>query len=103
MMPCRTFAIVPAAGHSRRMGQAKLLLPWAVGTVIDSVLQAWTTSSVDRTYIVVRAADQVDIITQSIKLSFDLGSPSTGLFSVFLAGFTIFITSVRFVTILVST
>ena len=53
----RVFAIVPAAGESRRMGQAKLLLPWNVNTVIDNVLEAWTTSNVESTFVVTRSAD----------------------------------------------
>lgn len=66
------YAIIPAAGSSRRMGTPKLLLPWPVrrepssgselgttttSTVIDSVLQAWTTSRVDETIVVIRSDD----------------------------------------------
>lgn len=53
----RVFAIVPAAGESRRMGQAKLLLPWKEHTVIDSVLEAWTASNVESTLVVTRSDD----------------------------------------------
>ncbi len=89
--PC--YAIIPAAGSSRRMGQHKLLLPWPGGgqqpgistndlgpstnhsvpstrysgpetqtafasrTVIDRVLESWTTSCVAETFIVVRSDD----------------------------------------------
>lgn len=53
----RVFAIIPAAGHSRRMGSPKLLLPWREGTVIDEVLSAWTGSQVTRTIIIVRSDD----------------------------------------------
>jgi molybdenum cofactor cytidylyltransferase len=31
-------AILPAAGHSRRMGTSKLLLPWGTSTVIEHLL-----------------------------------------------------------------
>lgn len=57
MSGCRGFAIVPAAGHSRRMGQAKLLLPWQGATVIEHVLTAWLASAVERIAIVVRPDD----------------------------------------------
>lgn len=53
----RVFAIIPAAGQSRRMGSPKLLLPWQGGCVIDQVLSAWTCSLVARTIIVVRRDD----------------------------------------------
>lgn len=50
----RGFAIVPAAGRSRRMGQDKLLMPWGTATVIESVLAAWKTSAVDEVVVVSR-------------------------------------------------
>lgn len=49
----RAFAIVPAAGESRRMGTAKLLLPWGDSTVIQSVIAAWQKSRVDEVLVVV--------------------------------------------------
>lgn len=70
MKPC--YAIIPAAGSSRRMGLPKLLLPWPAGdrysvprahadpstlTVIDRVLEAWTTSRVTETIVVIRRED----------------------------------------------
>jgi molybdenum cofactor cytidylyltransferase len=58
MPPSRCFAVIPAAGHSRRMGTPhKLLLPWHGGTVIDHVLRAWTQSSVQRVIVVARSDD----------------------------------------------
>ena len=36
----RLFAVIPAAGFSRRMGQPKLLLPWGGSTVIEHLLAA---------------------------------------------------------------
>jgi molybdenum cofactor cytidylyltransferase len=62
--PC--YAIIPAAGISQRMGQPKLLLPWparqsepaTMGTVIDRVLEAWTTSRVAETIVVIRSIDE---------------------------------------------
>jgi molybdenum cofactor cytidylyltransferase len=55
--PSRCYAIVPAAGRSRRMGQPKLLLPWGDGLMIDRVLQAWTRSRVSQVVVVIRQAD----------------------------------------------
>jgi molybdenum cofactor cytidylyltransferase len=61
--PDECYAIIPAAGRSQRMGQAKLLLPWPTddrpnGTLIDSVLSAWTSSCVTGVVVVVRADDE---------------------------------------------
>jgi molybdenum cofactor cytidylyltransferase len=53
----RSFAIVPAAGQSRRMGRAKLLLPWRDSTVIESVLAAWRASQVERVVVTVGPTD----------------------------------------------
>lgn len=36
----RLFAVIPAAGFSRRMGRPKLLLPWGESTVIEHLLAA---------------------------------------------------------------
>jgi molybdenum cofactor cytidylyltransferase len=54
------YAIIPAAGRSERMGRSKLLLSWrgignANATLLEHVLQAWTSSRVRRTVIVIRA------------------------------------------------
>ena len=54
----RSFAIIPAAGQSRRMGRPKLLMPWESGCVIDQVLQAWCQSQVSETLVTVRADDE---------------------------------------------
>jgi molybdenum cofactor cytidylyltransferase len=54
----RCYAIIPAAGHSRRMGESKLLLPWRDGQIIDAVLRAWTTSQVTQVVVVMRRDDQ---------------------------------------------
>ncbi|MBC8355600.1 MAG: nucleotidyltransferase family protein [Planctomycetes bacterium] len=58
----RSFAIVPAAGRSRRMRQDKLLLPWRNTTVIGSLLAAWRTSDVDEVIVVMRQ-DQSELLT----------------------------------------
>ena len=39
------------------MGQHKLMMPWKQGRVIDSVMNAWTSSKVDQVFVVVRADD----------------------------------------------
>lgn len=56
-MAWRSFAIVPAAGNSTRMGQAKLLLPWRGRTVIEHTLAAWSAGGVSRTVVVTRPDD----------------------------------------------
>lgn len=53
-----SFAVIPAAGQSVRMGQPKLLLPWGEGRVIDAVLAAWRGSQVSKTIVVVRDDDE---------------------------------------------
>jgi molybdenum cofactor cytidylyltransferase len=53
-----TFAIIPAAGRSRRMGRPKLLLPWGTSTVIEHVLAAWRGSRVDNVVVVVDPTDK---------------------------------------------
>ncbi len=50
-------AIVPAAGHSRRMGTPKLLLPLAGTTVIGCVVDALLGASIDQVLVVVRPDD----------------------------------------------
>lgn len=58
MQVYRFFAVIPAAGYSRRMGEHKLLLPWDGVRVIDKLLQAWTSSRVSRTLVIVRKEDK---------------------------------------------
>jgi molybdenum cofactor cytidylyltransferase len=53
-----SYAIIPAAGVSRRMGRPKLLMPWGEGCVIDQVLQAWCGSQVSKVTMTVRADDE---------------------------------------------
>lgn len=50
----RSFALVPAAGESIRMGTAKLLLPWRQTNVFGAVLDAWRASRIDRVIVTVR-------------------------------------------------
>ncbi len=52
------YAVLPAAGRSRRMGAAhKLMLPWRNSTVIASVLQQWAQSKATSLFVVIRADD----------------------------------------------
>jgi len=53
----RLFAIVPAAGYSRRMGRPKLLLPFGDGTVISRVLSVLQRGGVAHAVVVVRPDD----------------------------------------------
>jgi molybdenum cofactor cytidylyltransferase len=53
----RAFAIVPAAGESRRMGEPKLLLPIGGQPLIAHTLAAWNASRVERIIVVVRPDD----------------------------------------------
>ena len=52
-----SYAILPAAGRSVRMGAPKLLLPWHSGTILSAVLAAWRASRVDRVVAVVHSDD----------------------------------------------
>jgi molybdenum cofactor cytidylyltransferase len=66
MTSLRSFAIVPAAGVSARMGTHKLLLPWRGKTIIERVLDSWLTAGVSHLLIVTRA-DDAALITQARK------------------------------------
>jgi molybdenum cofactor cytidylyltransferase len=46
------FALIPAAGHSRRMGRPKLALPLAGRTVLEHVLAALQGAAVEHTLVV---------------------------------------------------
>jgi len=54
----QSYAIIPAAGRSVRMGRHKLLLPWGEATIIEHVLAAWQESRVTRVVVVVRPGDE---------------------------------------------
>jgi molybdenum cofactor cytidylyltransferase len=58
MMRPRSFAIIPAAGQSLRMGTPKLLLPWGESTVMQTVLAAWQQGGVNQCVVVVAPDDQ---------------------------------------------
>jgi molybdenum cofactor cytidylyltransferase len=54
----KSFAIIPAAGRSQRMGRPKLLLPWGSQSIIEHVIGAWRASRVDRVIMVVHPLDE---------------------------------------------
>ncbi len=53
----RAFAILPAAGRSRRMGEPKLLLPWGNTTLIQHVVNNWRASRVEQVIVVLHPDD----------------------------------------------
>ena len=53
----RLFALIPAAGRSRRMGTSKLLLPWQDTTVIEHLIGTLTRSEIASVAIVIRPDD----------------------------------------------
>lgn len=58
MPSARLFAVIPAAGHSRRMGRAKLLLPFRDSTVIAQVLANLRRPKIECTAVVLRRDDE---------------------------------------------
>ncbi len=54
----RSFTIIPAAGHSLRMGQPKLLMPLDGRPLILHTLAAWQASKVQQVVVVVRPGDE---------------------------------------------
>ena len=68
------YAIIPAAGHSRRMGQPKLLLPWHQGTVLDCVLQTWLQSQIEKVIVVARA-DDAELLEQVERHPVEIVTP----------------------------
>lgn len=63
----RLFAIIPAAGLSRRMGRHKLLLPLGRGTVIEQLLSVLRSSGIDEIIVVMRKHDHAlrDVVERS--------------------------------------
>lgn len=70
----RSFAIIPAAGVSARMGSPKLLLAWKGKTIIEHVIGAWLASRVTRVVVVVRP-DDVELASVVRRLGVDLVVP----------------------------
>jgi molybdenum cofactor cytidylyltransferase len=71
----RSFAVVPSAGRSARMGAPKLLLPLGGRAIIDHVLAAWTASTVTRTVVVVRA-DDAELLARCRVFDVDVVTPT---------------------------
>lgn len=57
MLDIPSFAVIPAAGRSVRMGSPKLLLPWGKHTLIEHVLAAWKSAGIERRVVVVHRDD----------------------------------------------
>lgn len=53
----RLFAVIPAAGRSRRMGRPKLLLPWLGTTIIEHLIGTLTRDEITATMVVTRPDD----------------------------------------------
>ena len=53
----KSFAIIPAAGTSSRMGQPKLLLPWRGRAMIEHTIVAWQAAGVSEVIVIVRPDD----------------------------------------------
>jgi molybdenum cofactor cytidylyltransferase len=66
----RTFALIPAAGKSRRMGRSKLSLPlWeGGGTVLEAVIAAVRAAGVDE-ILVVLGPDSQDLAALAAKVA----------------------------------
>lgn len=81
-------AVVPAAGSSRRMGRAKLLLPFADTTVLGAVLRALREGGASRV-VTVLAEDDRDLqrwaTAQPIQTAFN-SEPGRGMLSTILCG-----------------
>jgi molybdenum cofactor cytidylyltransferase len=71
----RAFAIVPAAGRSRRMGRPKLLAQWRGQPLIAATIRAWQNSQVDVVVMVVEA-NNVELIEVSQRLGAELVVPA---------------------------
>ena len=83
------WALVLAAGESRRMGTQKLLLPYRGTTVVESVVRAALDSSVDETLVVLGAdASRIRQALRSYPLTFtDNEDYRLGMLSSVQAGF----------------
>ncbi len=64
----RSFAVVPAAGRSRRMGADKLLLPLSDGRVLlDAALELWKAAEPTAVVVVVPAATDNEALSVEIR------------------------------------
>ena len=53
----RLWALIPAAGRSRRMGLPKLLLPWQDSTVIEHLVHTLSRPEIAAVFVIVRPDD----------------------------------------------
>ena len=75
----RLFAVVPAAGLSRRMGQPKLMLTLSGRTIIERLLQALEHPAIGCRQVVVRSSDQAlqaEVTRLGGKLLMPAGDPA---------------------------
>ena len=70
-VPRRMFALIPAAGRSRRMGTSKLLLPWQSSTVIEQLIGTLIRSDIAAVTIVIRPDDHAlrDVVQRTSALA----------------------------------
>jgi molybdenum cofactor cytidylyltransferase len=79
------WAMILAAGESRRMGQPKLLLPFGERTIIETVVEKVVSSKVDNTLVVLgseREKVEKKIKTFPVETAFNADYPSGMLSSV---------------------
>ncbi|MCA9015098.1 MAG: nucleotidyltransferase family protein [Planctomycetaceae bacterium] len=74
--PPRLFAIIPAAGRSRRMGTHKLLLPLGKETVIQRLVRSLSVPFITRIVVVARKGDTL-LKDHISDLDLDLIQPET--------------------------
>ncbi|MEX0728861.1 MAG: nucleotidyltransferase family protein [Planctomycetaceae bacterium] len=70
----RLFAVIPAAGRSRRMGRPKLLLPVGLEPLISRVIETFQRPQIAATVVVVRQSD-VDLQQELAKTSAHVVTP----------------------------
>ena len=74
--PAKLFAVIPAAGRSRRMGRPKLLLPLGKQTVIARVLEVLNRPEIAETFVVTRN-DDTDLNAEIQQTQATVLSPAT--------------------------
>lgn len=70
----QSFAVIPAAGKSRRMGQDKLSLAWGDRSIIQTTIDAWLSSQVTRIIVVVDP-ENLELIDHLNGLDIDVVVP----------------------------
>ena len=72
----QSFAVIPAAGKSRRMGQDKLSLAWGDKSIIQTTINAWLSSQVTRIIVVVDPENR-ELIDHLNRTDIDVVVPSS--------------------------